>query len=69
MHFLVQIIPRHASCQFGSITIVNVGPEEEIQLVTCTPTIQIVGKKDLSKKDLPKIMNDVNLSMFTSEEK
>ena len=47
----------------------NFGPEGEILLVTCTPTIQIVGKKDLSKKDLPKIMNDVKLLISTSEEK
>ena len=47
----------------------NVGPEGEIQLVTCTPTIQIVGKKDLSKKDLPKIMNDVKFLMSNSEQK
>ena len=45
----------------------NFDPEGEILLVTCTPTIQIVGKKNLRKKDLPKIMNDVKLLMSTSE--
>ena len=47
----------------------NFDPEGGILLVTCTPTIQIVDKKNLSKKDLPKIMNDVKLLMSTSEEK